>query len=43
MSVARLVLLLFSQPGSFRSDIAGSRQDNPVMFPGLMQIAGDDR
>jgi hypothetical protein len=42
VSVARLALVLFSQPGSFRSDIAGSRQDNPVVFPGLVQIAGDD-
>jgi hypothetical protein len=40
--VARLALLLFSQPGSFRFDFAGSRHDNPVVFPGLVQIAGDD-
>lgn len=39
---AKLGFLLFSQPGSFRFDFAGSRQDNIVVFPGLVQVTGDD-
>ena len=38
---AKLALLLFSQPGAFRMDFIGGRTDVLVVFPGLVQVAGD--
>lgn len=38
---AKLALLLFSQPGSFRMDFVGGRPDVFVVFPGLVQVVGD--
>jgi hypothetical protein len=39
---AKLALVLFSQPGRFHFDFAGSRQGSIVVFPGLVQVAGDE-